>query len=81
VCVVVVVKKNKTMKIQYQIEHLIDDDLLCCEIEFTEEKAIETAKEMLDNTGRGDYCLISKLEQEDNGFYSTIEQDYITITK
>ena len=67
------------MKIQYQIEHLIDDDLLSCEIEFTEKQAIETAKEMLDNTGKGNYCLISKLEQEDNGSYSTIEQDYISI--
>lgn len=68
-------------KIQYQIEHLIDDDLLNCEVEFTEEKAIETAKKMLDNPSREGYCLISKLEQEDNGYYSIIEQDYITINK
>ena len=67
--------------IQYQIEHLIDDDLLNCEVEFTEEKAIETAKKMLDNPNREGYCLISMLEQEDNGFYSTIEQDYIIINK
>ena len=66
-------------KIQYQIEYLIEDDVIDTEIEFTEKKAIETAKKILDNPSREGYCLISKLEQEDNGFYSTIEQDYITI--
>jgi len=68
-------------KIQYQIEHLIEDDVIDTEIEFTEEKAIETAKKILDNPSRDGYCLISKLEQEDNGFYSITEQDYITINK
>ena len=68
-------------KTQYQIEHIIESDVIDTEIEFTEKKAIETAKEMLDNPNREGYCLISKLEQEDNGFYSTIEQDYITINK
>jgi len=68
--------------IQYQIEYLIDGDLIDCEIEFTEKKAIKRAKYMLDEyTEREGYCSISKLEQEDNGFYSTIEQDYITINK
>ena len=67
------------MKIQYQIEHLIDSDLLDCEIEFTEQQARETAKKMLDNQNTQGYCLISKLEKDNRGFYSTIEQDYITI--
>jgi hypothetical protein len=68
------------MKIQYQIEHLIDDDLLSCEIEFTEEKAIETAKKIMSfNKEKNAYILISKLEKDNRGFYSTIEQDYITI--
>ena len=39
--------------IQYMVEHIIDYDVLDWEIEFTEEKAIETAKEMLDNPDRG----------------------------
>jgi len=68
-------------KIQYQIEHLIEDDVIDTDIEFTEEKAIETAKKILDNPSREGYCLISKLEQEDNGSYSITEQDYITIKK
>ena len=68
-------------KIQYQIEYMIESDVLETEIEFTEKKAIETAKKILDNPNREGYCLISKLEQEDNGYYSTIEQDYITINK
>ena len=66
---------------QYQIEYIIESDVIDTEIEFTEEKAIETAKKMLDNPHREGYCLISMLEQEDNGFYSTIDQDYITINK
>ena len=66
---------------QYQIEYMIESDVIDTEIEFTEEKAIETAKKMLDNPHIEGYCLISMLEQEDNGFYSTIEQDYITINK
>ena len=68
-------------KTQYQIEYMIESDVLETEIEFTEEKAIETAKKILDNPSREGYCLISKLEQEDNGYYSIIEQDYITINK
>ena len=69
------------LKIQYQIEYLIDDDLLSCEIEFTENKAISKAKEMLKNKKYEDeYCLISKLEEDcEGGNYSTIQQDYITI--
>ena len=74
--------KNKIMgKLQYKIEHLIEDDVINTEIEFTEEKAIETAKKILDNPSREGYCLISMLEQEENGSYSTIEQNYITINK
>ena len=36
---------------------------------------------MLDNSHREGYCLISKLEEDDWGYYNTIEQDYITINK
>ena len=68
-------------KIQYQIEHMIESDVLETEIEFTEEKAIETAKKILDNPSREGYCLISKLEEDDWGYYNTIKQDYITINK
>ena len=69
-------------KIQYQIEYMIESDVLETEIEFTEKEAIDRAKEVMSlNTEKGAYVLISKLEQEDNGFYSTIEQDYITINK
>ena len=67
--------------IQYQIEHMIESDVLETEIEFTEEKAVETAKKILDNPSREGYCLISKLEKDDWGYYNIIEQDYITINK
>ena len=67
--------------IQYQIEYMIESDVLETEIELTEKKAIKTAKKMLDNSHREGYCLISKLEEDDWGYYNTIEQDYITINK
>tara|TARA_R110000824_G_scaffold53382_2_gene147850 strand:+ start:150 stop:359 length:210 start_codon:yes stop_codon:yes gene_type:complete len=66
--------------IQYMVEHIIDYDVLDWEIEFTEEKAIETAKEMLDNPDREGYCEIS-IVKDMGGFYRTIEEDYITINK
>tara|TARA_R100001015_G_C4630978_1_gene193092 strand:- start:129 stop:344 length:216 start_codon:yes stop_codon:yes gene_type:complete len=69
-------------KIQYQIEYMIESDVLETEIEFTEKKAIDRAKEVISlSTEKGSYVSISKLEQEENGSYSTIEQDYITINK
>ena len=67
-------------KIQYQIEHIIEDDVIDTEIEFTEKKAIKRAKKIMSfNTEKNAYILISKLEKDNRGFYSTIEQDYITI--
>ena len=68
------------LKTQYQIEYMIEDDVIDTEIEFTEKTAIGRAKNIMSkNTELGAYILISKLEQEDSGYYSTIEQDYIKI--
>ena len=51
------------LKKQYQIEILdyATDDLLDCEIEFTEKEAIQTAEKGASNDT---YCLISELEQD-----------------
>ena len=69
-------------KIQYQIEYMIESDVLETEIELTEKKAIDRAKEVMSlNTEKGAYVSISKLEEDDWGYYNTIEQDYITINK
>tara|TARA_R100001509_G_scaffold78929_1_gene44217 strand:+ start:666 stop:881 length:216 start_codon:yes stop_codon:yes gene_type:complete len=69
-------------KIQYQIEYMIESDVLETEIEFTEKKAIDRAKKVMSlNTEKGAYASISKLEEDDWGYYNTIEQDYITINK
>ena len=52
-------------KIQYQIEYMIESDVLDIEIEFTEKEAIDRAKEVMSlNTEKGSYVSISKLEQE-----------------
>ena len=69
-------------KIRYQIEYMIESDVLETEIEFTEKKAIDRAKKVMSlNTEKGAYALISKLEEDDWGFFNTIQQDYITINK
>ena len=68
--------------IQYQIEYMIESDVLDTEIEFTEKEAIDRAEKIMSfNTEKGAYASISKLEQDEDGYYSTIEQDYITINK
>ena len=67
------------LKKQYQIEILdyATDDLLDCEIEFTEKEAIQTAEKGVSNDT---YCLISELEQDyEGGNYSTTNQDYIKV--
>ena len=81
------IKLNKPMKIQYQLDCMIAGDVVDTIIEFTEKKAIAEAKNIMSlKMEKGGqpykYCdriLISKLEKDNRGFYSTIEQDYITI--